>query len=235
MLYLFMPLDQHYDSGFGAVADSFKDAADSLNDPDKPLHFNSNLPVSFLYRHAIELYLKSAIITLHRKFAIPYGDDPASGEPSVMVGTKRKPLYNVHGLGPLYAELRALLDQEAETLAKVSRTDWVLPPELDGWIAAIEATDSSSTFFRYPITKDADLDVKKSTMQREDASKLIERMHEGGPPVRALMMVNDDYEVVDSFTHNDSSAKEILAILRETSELFYGLHAMISYKLAGGR
>ncbi|MCO7506779.1 MULTISPECIES: hypothetical protein [unclassified Pseudomonas] len=234
MLYLFLPLDQHYDSGFGAVADSFKDAADSLNDPDKTLHFNSNLPVSFLYRHAIELYLKSAIITLHRKFAIPYGDDPASDEPSVMVGKKRKPLYNVHGLGPLYAELRALLDQEAEALAKVPRTDWVLPPELDGWIEAIEATDSSSTYFRYPITKDADLDVKKSTMQREEASKVIERMQNGGPPVKALMMVNDDYEVVDSFTHNDTSAKEILIILRDTSELFHGLHAMMSYTLAGG-
>ncbi|MEZ0193746.1 hypothetical protein AB9U01_06720 [Pseudomonas qingdaonensis] len=234
MLYLLMPLDQHYDSGFGAVADSFKDAADSLNEPDRSLHFNSNLPVSFLYRHAIELYLKSAIITLHRKFAIPYGDGPASGEPSVMLGKKRKPLYNVHGLGPLYAELRALLNQEAEALAKVPRTDWVLPPELDGWIAAIEATDSSSTYFRYPVTKDADLDVKKSTMQREDASKVIERMQNGGPPVKSLMMVNDDYEVVDSFTHDDSNAKEMLTILRETSELFHGLHAMMSYTLAAG-
>ncbi|QHG66232.1 hypothetical protein [Pseudomonas putida] len=235
MLYMLMPLDQHYDLGFGAVADSFKHAADSLNDPDKPLHFNSNLPVSFLYRHAIELYLKSAIITLHRKFTIPYGDEPASSEPSVMVGKKRKPLYNVHGLGPLYAELRTLLNQKAEALAKVPHTDWVLPPELDGWIAAIEATDSSSTYFRYPITKDPALDVKKSTMQREDTSKLIQRMHNGGQPVKALMMINDDYEVVESFTHDDSSAQEMLNILKETSELFYCLHAMMSYTLAGGR
>ncbi|ORL66777.1 hypothetical protein [Pseudomonas putida] len=234
MLHLFMPLDQHYDSGFGAVADSFKYAADSLNEPGQSLHFNSNLPVSFLYRHAIELYLKSAIITLHRKFAIPYGDDSASSEPSVIVGNKRKPLYNVHGLGPLYTELRVLLSQEAEALAKVPDTDWVLPPELDEWIAAIETTDSSSTYFRYPVTKDAVLDVKKSTMRREDASKLIQRMQNGGPPVKALMIVNDDYEVVDSFAHDDSNAKEMLTILKETSELFHGLHAMMSYTLAGG-
>ena len=91
MLYMLLPLDQHYDSGFGAVADSFKDAADSLNDPTKPSAFSSHLPVSFLCRHAIELYLKSAIITLHRKFSIPYGEPPSSNKPSVMVGQRRKP------------------------------------------------------------------------------------------------------------------------------------------------
>lgn len=235
MLYILLPLDQHYDSGFGAVADSFKDAADSLNDPTKPSAFSSHLPVSFLYRHAIELYLKSAIITLHRKFSIPYGEAPSSNEPSVMVGQRRKPLYNVHGLGPLYAELRALLNQEADALAQVPCTDWTLPLELDEWIAAIEVTDSSSTYFRYPVTKDADLDGKKSTMQREEATKLFERMHSGGPPVKALLMVNDDYEVVDSFTHDDSNAKALMTILKEASEVFHGLHAMMSYTLAGGR
>ncbi|WP_095139516.1 hypothetical protein [Pseudomonas sp. Irchel s3a10] len=235
MLYMLLPLEQHYDSGFGAVADSFKNAADSLNDSTNPSAFNSHLPVSFLYRHAIELYLKSAIITLHRKFSIPYGDQPSSSEPTVMVGQRRKPLYNVHGLGPLYTQLCALLNQEADTLAQVPRTDWTLPPELDGWIAAIEATDSSSTYFRYPVTKDADLDGKKSTMQREDAAKLFERMHSGGPPVKALLMVNDDYEVVESFTHNDINAKALLIILKEASEVFHGLHAMMSYTLAGGR
>ena len=235
MLYMLLPLEQHYDSGFGAVADSFKDAADSLNDPNIPSTFNSHLPVSFLYRHAIELYLKSGIIFIHRKFSIPYGDQPASSEPSVMVGQRRKPLYNVHGLGPLYAELLALLNQEAEALAKVPHTDWTLPPELDGWIAAIEVTDSSSTFFRYPVTKDVQRDGEKSTMQREEATKLFERMHSGGPPVKALLMVNDDYEVVDSFAHDDSNAKALITIMKEASEVLHGLHAMMSYTLAGGR
>lgn len=235
MLYMMLPLDRHFDSGFGAVADSFKDAADSLNDPTKSSAFNAHLPVSFLYRHAIELYLKSAIITLHRKFSIPYGEAPSSSEPSVIVGHRRKPLYNVHGLGPLYAELRALLHQQADALAQAPRTDWTLPPELDGWVAAIEVTDSSSTYFRYPVTKDADLDGKKSTMQREEATKLFERIHSGGPPVKALLMVNDEYEVVDSFTHDDSNAKALLTILKEASEIFHSLHAMMSYTLAGGR
>lgn len=235
MIYMMLPLDNHFDSGFGAVADSFKDAADSLNDSTKASAFNSHLPVSFLYRHAIELYLKSAIVTLHRKFAIPYGESPSSGEPSVIVGNRRKPLYNVHGLGPLYAELRDLLLQKADVLAQVPRTDWALPPELDKWIAAIELTDSSSTYFRYPVTKDTDLDAKKSSMRREEVTKLFERMHSGGPSVKALLMVNDDYEVVDSFTHDDSHAKALLIILKEASEAFHDLHAMMSYTLAGGR
>lgn len=32
MLYMMLPLDRHFDSGFGAVADSFRDAADALED-----------------------------------------------------------------------------------------------------------------------------------------------------------------------------------------------------------
>ncbi|RXU06233.1 hypothetical protein B1F69_00065, partial [Pseudomonas syringae] len=73
MLYMMLPLDRHFDSGFGAVADSFRDAADALEDTPT---LNTHLPVSFLYRHAIELFLKSAIIILHRKLNIPYGAIP---------------------------------------------------------------------------------------------------------------------------------------------------------------
>lgn len=59
MHYLCTPLDQHFDNGFGAVADSFKEAADSLVQSTAEAQFlNSHLPISFLYRHAIELYLK---------------------------------------------------------------------------------------------------------------------------------------------------------------------------------
>lgn len=32
MLHMFLPFDQHFDSGFGAVAVSFRYSADALND-----------------------------------------------------------------------------------------------------------------------------------------------------------------------------------------------------------
>jgi hypothetical protein len=232
---MLLPFDQHFDSGFGAVADSFRYAADALDDAPEAASLNPHLPVSFLYRHAIELYLKSGIITLHRKYAIPYGDTPSTGEPSILVGQKRKPLYNVHSLGPLYAELRSLLSLQAEPLSRIPRTDWTLPSELDQWIAAIEETDSSSTFFRYPVTKDAERDSQKSTIQREEIEAMIERMHGDGPKVKALLMLDSDGGVVEAFSHDDTRTKEVIVILKQTAELFHDLRAMMSYTLAGGR
>ena len=96
MFYMMLPLDRHFDSGFGAVADSFKDAADTLDSTrENTPTLNDHLPISYLYRHAIELYLKSAIIIFHRKLNIPYGDTPASGEPKILDGAKWKPMYQI--------------------------------------------------------------------------------------------------------------------------------------------
>lgn len=72
MQYLLTPLHAQFDSGFGATGNAFKDAAGFL-DGDKEANkdnlFNANLPVNFLYRHAIELFLKSAIVIFHRRYS----------------------------------------------------------------------------------------------------------------------------------------------------------------------
>jgi len=238
MLYMLLPLNQHFDSGFGAVANSFKYSADALDDNPQGAGLNSHLPVSFLYRHAIELYLKSGIILLHRKYLIPYGDTPPNGEPSVLVKQKRKPLYNVHSLDPLYAEYRALLTKLAEPLSHIPGTSpehWTLPSELDEWIATIEATDESSTFFRYPVTKDAERDSQKSTIKREGIDSIVERMHGDGPKVKAMLMINDDGEVVDAFSHDDTKSKDVIVTLRDAAKMLHDMHAMMSYTLVGGR
>jgi hypothetical protein len=59
MNYLLTPLHKHADLGFGATAHSYKEAADYLEVNGAELvHFNGHLPINFLRRHAIELYLK---------------------------------------------------------------------------------------------------------------------------------------------------------------------------------
>jgi hypothetical protein len=179
MLYMMLPLDRHFDSGFGAVADSFRDAADALEDSrESTPTLNAHLPVSFLYRHAIELFLKSAIIIFHRKLNIPYGAIPASGEPQIPIGEKWKPMHNVHGLQPLYQHFCSLFEDHAEYLASHTNTDWSLPTELGQWISEIEATDSSSTFFRYPVTKDKEKDKQKSVIREDDYDALLSRMEQ---------------------------------------------------------
>lgn len=67
MLYMMLMLYRNFDSGFGGVANSCSDGGDALEGSRESLPtLNTHMPVSFLYRHAIELFLKSAIIIFHR-------------------------------------------------------------------------------------------------------------------------------------------------------------------------
>jgi len=62
MHYLMAPLEEHYDSGFGAVGDAFHRAAKALEKENAGPRFAWNhLPQICLYRHAVELFLKSGI------------------------------------------------------------------------------------------------------------------------------------------------------------------------------
>ncbi len=84
MNYLLTPLHVHPDLGFGATADSYKDAADYLEENSQRNHFNGHLPINFLRRHAAELYLKSAIIIFHRVLQLPFGPSPWDADPMVL-------------------------------------------------------------------------------------------------------------------------------------------------------
>lgn len=65
----FKPLALQTDLGLGATADSFYYAAQALDDnQDTKYGFGiggGKLPILYLYRHSIELYLKSAITFIY--------------------------------------------------------------------------------------------------------------------------------------------------------------------------
>jgi hypothetical protein len=239
MYYLMMPLDQHFDLGFGAVANSFKNAGDLVFAPEADSIFlNHHLPASFLYRHAIELYLKSAIVIFHRKFRLPFGPSPFDGEAQVRVGGKWKQMRNVHALGELYSYFRSLFNDHATYLEANTNTDWSFPPELDKWVSEIEAMDSSSTFFRYPMTKHRDSDKAKSVMKEETPLGVLERMAPGDKRetgVKALFVLDENDEITRAFHHEDEGAQAILDILKRISEFLYGCHAAMRRELTGGR
>lgn len=235
MLYMMLPLDRHFDSGFGAVADSFKDAADTLDSArENAPTLNDHLPISYLYRHAIELYLKSAIIILHRKLNIPYGDTPASGEPKILDGPKWKPMYQIHGLLPLYRYFSSLFADHAEYLSNHTSTDWSFHAELGKWINDIEETDSSSTFFRYPVTKDKTKDKEKSTIKVDDYDAMFSKVKQNQKPVKAFLMVDQDQNIIESFSHDDTRSKETIGTLRQAAEVFSNCHAAMVGELTGG-
>ena len=233
MNYLLTPLDEHFDLGFGSVANSFKHAADSVLSSESP-SLNAHLPASFLYRHSIELFLKSGIIIFHRKFQIPFDQDPFDSEPKVLIGNKWKAMYSVHGVQDLYSYFRRLVSAHADYLAQHTRTNWEFPPELDGWVSEIEGTDSTSTFFRYPVTKHKAKDANKSVHRESDVDRVLSQLKEGAKPVKAFVVLGEGDEIVKTFTFNDELAKAMTNVLRDTANLFYGCHAAMRGELTSG-
>lgn len=235
MHYLLTPLQSHYDLGFGAVANSFKHAAELVASPDSPSpSLDSHLPASFLYRHAVELYLKSGILIFHRKFKLPWGDGPKDDEPKVPIGGKWKPMYAVHTLQPLHARLNTLFTDNSEYLKANTRTQWEFPEGFSDWIASIDSTDSSSTFFRYPVTKHADRDQEKSSMKPDDYRSIIARMGPDSPPQKMFVVLDEEDNVVQAYRRDDTASKAILEVLRQAADCLYGCHAAMRVELAGG-
>lgn len=235
MNYLLMPLDQQFDLGFGSVANSFKYAGDAVMSPqsDSP-SLNPHLPASFLYRHAIELFLKSGIVIFHRKFQLPFGDEPFDGEPKVLVKKKWKLMRTVHGLQDLYDYFRSLVSSQAAYLSMHTSTDWSFPSKLDAYISDIEATDSTSTFFRYPFTKHRDQDNNKSIHKEGNFDSIVAGIGEGSKPLKAFLVMDENDDVVNAYHYDDELAKAMTATLKSAADLLYGYHAAMRWELTGG-
>jgi hypothetical protein len=231
MQYIMMPLDAHYDSGFGAIADAFHGSALTLK-TDKPSFFE-HLPQNFLFRHAIELYLKSGIVILHRKLKLPFGTQPYNAEPMVLTGGEWKPIRTVHSIGALYSHWKETMEPRAEELKALCKheTDWVPPPEMSKWIELVEATDPKSTYFRYPSTRDPKEDQAKSPFKEIGARGLVAAE---GKFIKALVIENEDREFVRGYVLDEDSEKESNAALMELSNLLYCFHAMMRMELTGG-
>lgn len=72
-------IDDHLDFGFGVTADSYYHSAEYLfTNKRKIKTFQQvEMPINYLYRHSIELFLKSLIIIFHKQLKIPYSDEPS--------------------------------------------------------------------------------------------------------------------------------------------------------------
>src|SRR5205823_9071404 len=146
-MYMFTPLGEHYDDGFGAVADAFRDAATKLREANGDKVFQwEHLPEAYLLRHAIELYLKSGILIVHRKLRIPYGSGPyTSPQPMLLTSSgKWEPLYNTHDLVRLFWYWKKLTTENKDKLAtalEVPLEGMAVPEELGRWIGKVGGID----------------------------------------------------------------------------------------------
>ncbi|HZZ26877.1 MAG TPA: hypothetical protein VFE46_02625 [Pirellulales bacterium] len=200
---MLMPLNRHFDDGHEGAADAFKEAAEKLetNDESSVRSINAHLPINFLYRHAIELYLKSAIVTVHRSLGLPSGDGPHERDPLVKDKGKWRRLDRTHSVKVLLVELDRLIRDYNDRIKLKSNGNWESPEELHEWIDVIEKADQGSTYFRYAKSGNPTADNAKSSFQPVGPQDLRAAADGDQPPGMFLLMLDDDENVVEAFGH----------------------------------
>ncbi len=234
-----MPLDHHFDSGFGATADSFHEAAKALDTDDHKNGFglnSSRLPVFYLYRHANELYLKSVLTILHRRFCTTYPNVQCDEFPIIDVNGKQQQIFKVHSIRHLYRQFRSILTANASQIRAIAKTDWTAIPEnLDDMVDIVDAADESSVMFRYPITRNPATDLKKSSFKRicpEDAIAAAHGRAENKlPGIQILALQNDEGEIVDTYIYDDNVMPEVFAALKYLAETLSGAQIGMRYEM----
>jgi hypothetical protein len=238
--YLLAPLHSHFDMGFGATGNAFKMAADHLETCEGTKEyalFNNNLPVNFLYRHAIELHLKSAIVIFHKRFRLPYGTLAFDADPMVKLEGTWKPFNRVHGIAALWHYVTELFKEHAEWLGENTTTNWTFEREADDDVATIEAGDPRSTFFRYPTTKDLAADVRKSSMKEfgfDHLEEVFSKADGEQKKVFAMIVETPDRDFVRGYMFDDDAGKELKKSLQRFSQMCDNMHAAMRWELCGG-
>jgi hypothetical protein len=236
MRYMLMPLEQHCDDGLGATGEAFEEAAKALQAAHETTRVShAHLPINFLYRHAVELFLKSMIVVLHRALAVPYGAEPHDGPGFVPVDDKWRPLHRVHGVAVLWRHALDLLRANAAELGARCRTDWqTIPVGLDEAIRAIDEADGSSTFFRYPDPRRAGADADKSEWKPRSPEEILRHVQEGGDPVKVMLVLDENDAVAQAFQYDDAPLAELSRLLAETAKMLSGAHTGLRVELADG-
>jgi len=162
MKYLIAGIEHQTDKGFGINAEAFKKSADFLVESEEfTTDFipQKHMPIFFLYRHSIELFLKSMIVILHSELSLPY----PNSKPQILTEEgKWRDLDNCHWIDALYWYWAKILTEQKEKLElEAPKGSWMVHPDLAENIKLIASYDKDSTFFRYPFTKrDPSLDQK---------------------------------------------------------------------------
>lgn len=155
MNYYFMPLEEHPDYGYGMIGSIYYAAANDLCSSEK---FREDwylvLPVNFLRRHCIELFLKSGIILFHKKFKLNFDNDKCTGEPKIKLSNGTwKLLKTTHNIKDLYIYLDFLIKSNKDYLSKNTTTIWKFNDEFEKWIDKINGYDSVSDYFDILLAK----------------------------------------------------------------------------------
>jgi hypothetical protein len=229
--YQFKPFSHHIDGGFGAHGDAFRKAALSLEQSVNGKNFlNSSLPIAYLHRHAVELFLKSCIIVLHRGLRVPFGGKQQE-RPTIKIGEDWVPIQGVHSLGDLYWYFASVLQEHISELSKITSTDWdTIPHELGQWISQIDEFDKKSTAFRYPGSGDD----FKSDFRESSVEETWSLMAPESEPVKKFLEFDESHNLVGSFCLDPSRLEPIMEALRNASKTLSTLHFALRCELGNG-
>lgn len=216
------PPHKHFDGGLGMSASNFKSASEALKSSyDKQ---SGDLPICFLQRHSIELYLKSLIYILHKKFDVSFGEGFSLEKPAILTNGKWKPLSNVHNLFDLFNYFLSIFDSEQVSMP--SSTDWSIEPKVKKNINLISGYDPNSTYFRYPKALDAKRDAIKSGIKPMDLESAIKQMNSpDGAPVKCAVMLDADDNIVETYDLVAESLLDVKKALDETIEFMHRMHS----------
>jgi hypothetical protein len=224
-------ISTHIDLGFGITACNFRKSALFLNENYKDSIYTGEMPILYLFRHSVELFLKSLITIFHRELKIPYkdGELPFDSEiPFIKVKAKEwKEITKCHDLSTLYTYYVDLIGVNKELLTKSApKGDWnVIIPENQKYINTIKAYDFDSTYFRYPFTKNKNVDRKKYNVEKVDVNEITKK-YNPEKPASFLLIFNDEEELVEAHMSKEVELKEVITALKELSYYFDCIHSM---------
>lgn len=241
MTYLFTGINTQIDKGFGLTADAYKKSAEFLEKNDFD-HFNltqqAEMPQNFLYRHSIELYLKSLILIFHRKLKINYGDYSFDSEnPQIRIKQKWENLFNCHDIKILYEYwLDDLFHPNINQLNEISIDyNWKYEKEIIDKINLFSEFDKDGSYFRYPISRNSMLDVKKNSMQKikiKNQDSIVNKIKEKKGLV--MLLIDNEDNIVEAFKKEKEILVEIKNNLKEISSILEGYHMLVRDKLCNG-
>lgn len=232
-MYLFAPLDRHYDKGFGAMGDSFQDAAILLKNQHSRGDLNGHLPICYLFRHSIELFFKGAIIIVHQGLRIPYGEEPCTSMPKIPDGKKLTSIYAIHDINKLYNYLSGLvLEKKAELLGS-SEFPLEFDDDFESKIKRLTEIDPLSSYFRYPTNKITTFENEKSAFKEtsvEAVMALAKKNNEPMKTIKAMLAPGQDTQI---FIHDDSFTEEAMNLLSEVAEYISTYHFYLMRTFSG--
>ena len=227
MNYLITPPSTHYDGGIGITGCNFRHAAATLKEHGSSI--DGVLPLCYLHRHAIELFLKSIIYILHKRYSIEFDGDFSIDRPGIKVGDKWLPMDNTHNLSDLYTYFEVIYEDCKELLP--TTTCWDMPKDIRTKINMVSGTDPKSTFFRYPKSGSENQDLKKSRIQK---TKFEGAFDDSDKPRKLVLMLDENDNLIETYDMDADALGKIQSALDYLSDFFNGVHAAFRGELTNG-